>query len=64
MPSLKEITGVITMFVVIAFASGHREWVWKPLIAFRAHVLKDIQKPWGCPSIFDKDACTTWKRAR
>lgn len=58
MLSLDKLAGTVAVFVIISYASGHREWVWRPLTALRTHVVKEMRKPWGCPSIFNKDACT------
>ena len=58
MPSFKEITGVVTMFIVLSIASGHGEWVWKGIAYMRYHAIREANQGWGCPSIFKKAACS------
>lgn len=58
MPFFKEAVAVITTFVVLATASGRGDLVRDNLIKLRQHVLKETKKDWGCPSIFNKKACT------
>jgi hypothetical protein len=58
MPSLKEIAGLVTTFVILSVASGHGEWVWKGIAYMRYHAVQEANRPWGCPSIFNKNACS------
>ena len=58
MPSLKEIAGVVTAFVILSVASGHGEWVLKGIAYMRFHAIKEANRGWGCPSIFGKHACS------
>lgn len=55
--ALKEITLLIASIVVIAHASGQREWLWRQITTIRHAALLETKKDWGCPSIFNKSAC-------
>jgi hypothetical protein len=57
MPSFKEIAGLVTTFVILSVASGHGEWVWKGIAFMRYRAVQENAKNWGCPSIFNKNAC-------
>ena len=57
MPSFSEIVGTIVTFIVVTTASGHGDWAWKAIAEFRRVAIFNSHQDWGCPSIFDKDAC-------
>ena len=58
MPSFKDLTILIATCVTILYSTGHRDLVWKGIAYLRVNAIKEVRKPWGCPSIFDKNACT------
>jgi hypothetical protein len=58
MPSLKEIAGLITTFVVLSIASGNGAWVWKGSAYARFQALQQAHQGWGCPSIFGRNSCS------
>ncbi len=64
MPSFKEMIAVLTTFVVLSTAAGKGEWVWKSLVWFRLYTLQETKKDWGCPSIFNKNACNPSQQPR
>lgn len=55
--ALKEIILLIASIVVIAQATGQREWLWRQIATIRHAALVETKKDWGCPSIFNKSAC-------
>ena len=62
MPSLEKITGVIVTFIILSVSTGNGEWVWKSIAYMRYHAISEARKPWGCPSMFNKNACYEWRR--
>lgn len=62
MPSLKEAITAVVSLIAIAVWSGHRDLVWKTIAKTRVAAIKESRKPWGCPSIFDRNACTRWTK--
>ena len=60
MPSFKELATVTTVWVMFAFATGHRQWVYDSIGYLRQHAIQESRKSWGCPSIFDSHACHSW----
>ncbi|MEW6058437.1 MAG: hypothetical protein AB1540_17690 [Bdellovibrionota bacterium] len=59
---IDKLTVIFFSFWFIAHVSGHPEWIWKGIAYVQYHALKEAQKPWGCPSIFNKNACGNRKR--
>jgi len=57
-PGMDKLVGLIVTIIVLSVASGHGEWVWKGLAYARHVTLKGSRQPWGCPSIFNRQACT------
>ena len=57
-PGLDRLAGAIVTFIVLSTASGHGEWVWKGIVYMRHHALQEVNQGWGCPSIFNKRACS------
>lgn len=55
--ALKEFILIIASIVVIAYATGQREWLWRQIATVRHVALTETKKDWGCPSIFNKSAC-------
>ncbi len=55
--ALKELMLLIATIVVIAHATGNREWLWRQIASVRQAALVETKKDWGCPSIFNKSAC-------
>ncbi len=62
--SFEKIIGIITTFIVISIASGHGEWVWKTIAQAQHIAFQQIDKPWGCPSAFNKNACNEYDPSR
>lgn len=61
MPGIKELVGTIATVVGLLYATGNQAIVWSGLYSLRAKVIQEMRQDWGCPSIFDKRACTRWK---
>jgi len=54
--ALKDITITIAALVILAYSTGHREWLWKQIAAIRHVTLAEMRQEWGCLSVFDKSA--------
>ena len=48
----EKLGGIVAAFVILCFSTGHSGVVWKSLAYLHYQALKEIQKPWGNPSIF------------
>lgn len=59
--ALKDFSAVIATVVVIAYATGQRNWLWNQLYAMRKAAIQEMKHDWGCPSVFDKKACKRLK---
>ncbi len=57
--AIKDIMILIVSVVVVAHATGRREWLWKQVTTIRQEVLIKANDDWGCPSIFNKNSCYT-----
>lgn len=55
--ALKELLLLIASIVVVADATGQREWLWRQIASVRQTALVETKKDWGCPSIFNRSAC-------
>lgn len=64
LPGLDKFVALFVSFWLFAHVAGHPEWVWKGVAYMQVAALKEIRKPWGCPSIFAKDACRTYPPSR
>ena len=64
MPSFSEIIGVIVTGIVLAQASGHGDAVWKAIAEVRRVAISNARQNFGCPSVFSKDACTSYDPSR
>ena len=60
MPSFSEIIGTIVTFIVVSTASGHGDWTWKAISEVRKVAISQTDEDWGCPSIFNKNACRSY----
>lgn len=60
MPSFSEIIGVIVTFIVLSTASGHGDVVWKVIGEVRRVAISNARQDFGCPSIFNKSACSNY----
>jgi hypothetical protein len=60
MESFKDLAAAVTIWVMFAFVTGHRQWVYDGIVFIRKHAVQESQKPRGCPSIFDRHACSRW----
>ena len=49
-----------SVFYLICQAAGRPDVPIKIIWSFHRQVMGDIDKPWGCPSPFNKKACTSW----
>jgi hypothetical protein len=63
-PSLNELVAVIVTAVVLTFASGHGDQIWKVLGELRRTALVSARQDWGCPSLTGRSACTSYDPAR
>ncbi len=61
---IEKAMGLAALFVGLAMASGHPEWVWKGVAYVRHQALTEVRKPWGCPSIFNDGACNGYDPKR
>lgn len=52
--AVRDITAAIVAIVILAYSTGHREWLWKQIAAVRQIALTQARQDWGCPSIFNK----------
>ena len=57
MPSFSEFAGVLAGIVLLAFVSGHGDWIWKEIAETRRMAVVDSHQSWGFPSIFSASAC-------
>lgn len=64
MPSFSEIVGTIVTFIVLSTASGHGDWVWKAIAEVRRVAITQAHEDWGCPSLFNKGACSSYDASR
>lgn len=55
--ALKDLIVLVAAVVVVAHAGGKREWLWRQISLIHHSALVEVQRNWGCPSIFDKTAC-------
>lgn len=55
--ALKELMLIIASIVVVAHATGQRDWLWRQIASVRHAALVETKKDWGCPSIFNKSTC-------
>jgi len=62
--AFKELATAITVWVLLAFATGHRQWVYDGIAFVRKHAILEVRKPWICPSIFNPRACTEYDPRR
>ncbi len=62
--AIKDLVILLASVVVIAHATGQREWLWKQVATIRQQVLVKANQEWGCPSIFSKNACITYNLRR
>ena len=62
--AFKELAAAITVWVMLAFATGHRQWVYDGIVFARKHAIQEVRKPWGCPSLWHRDACTRYDPRR
>ncbi|MCC7442689.1 MAG: hypothetical protein IT285_13725 [Bdellovibrionales bacterium] len=56
-PSLGQLVGLIVSAIVVLNASGKGHLVWSAIYEMRQKAKTNIEKPWGCPSIFNRRAC-------
>ena len=64
MLSFSEIMGVIVTFIVLTTASGHGEVVWIVIAEVRHVAITNAKSDFGCPSVFNKKACTSYNPGR
>ena len=64
MPSFSEAMGVIVTFIVLSTASGHGDVVWKAIAEIRRVATTNARQDFGCPSIFNKGACSNYDPSR
>lgn len=64
MPSFSEAMGVIVTFIVLSTASGHGDIVWKAISGIRRVAITNARQDFGCPSIFNKGACSSYDGRR
>ncbi len=58
--NFSSLAGTIAVVVTLLNASGYGDLVWKgPAFAHR-HVLAETRRPWRCPSIWNKNACSQY----
>jgi hypothetical protein len=63
MPSFDEIVGTLVAFIVVATATGHRDWVSRGLVEIRHSALVGAKADWGCPSL-TFGACSSYDSRR
>ncbi len=59
-PSFEKLIAVIFTVVLGLCAIGRPDLVWKGIAQMRYHALREVSKPWGCPSVFNKGACDSY----
>lgn len=64
MPSFSEIMGIIVAFIVFSTASGHGDVVWKVIGEVRRVAITNARQDWGCPSLANRGACTSYDSNR
>lgn len=64
MPSIKELAGLIAILYVTTMVTGNGEKFWLAVKTLRHHFLVENKKDWGCPSIFHKNACSSYDPSR
>ncbi|MFN8792586.1 MAG: hypothetical protein ACK5Y2_14115 [Bdellovibrionales bacterium] len=62
--AVKDLIATIAAVVILAYSTGHREWLWKQIAVVRQIALNEAGKDWGCPSIFNRSACTNTDTAK
>ena len=58
MPSFKEITGIITTFIISRSLPVTGNGSGRGSFDMRYHALQEANQGWGCPSIFSKNGCS------
>ena len=56
--AIKDLITVIGAITLLAYSTGQQEWLWKQIAVLRREALNESRKDWGCPSIFNKAACS------
>lgn len=64
LPSLNELVAVIVTAVVLTVASGRGDLVWKTLGEVRRIAFVNARRDWGCPSLANRSACSSYDPAR
>ena len=64
MPSFNDLMGVIVTFIVLSVTTGHGDLVWKTINEVRRIAILNAHQDWGCPSAFNKSACTSYDPKR
>jgi hypothetical protein len=59
-PSLSSVVAWIVGGIVLLNASGRGQVVWSALAEMRKEAKVATLASWGCPSIFDRRACTRY----
>jgi hypothetical protein len=59
----KDITVAIATLFALAMATGHGQRIDESILSIRKQALSEVRKPWGCPSIFNRNACTRYDGA-
>ncbi len=64
MPSFSDAIGVIVTIIVLSTASGHGDIVRKTIAGIRQVAITNSRQDFGCPSIFNKGACSSYDPLR
>jgi len=64
MPSFNEIIAAIVSVIVLAFASGRGDLVWKGVGEVRRIAITNARQDWGCPSLWGGGGCSGYRSIR
>lgn len=58
--ALTTLAGAFLSFYLGCVAVGRADVPWKMIAELRSKALAGANSNWGCPSMFDKGACSTY----
>lgn len=54
---LTALAGTFLSFYLVCAAVGRADIPWKIIVEMRGKALAEANSNWGCPSVFNKNAC-------
>ena len=62
--NFEKIAGLITAAFISLYAIGRPDLAWKAIAHMRYYALHETSKSWGCPSAFNRGACSGYDPSR